>query len=99
MTQMNLRLPDDVARRVKQAANARGVSLNRWATSVLQAAVDPDLAGDEAARVRERLARAGLLASPPTGSGRRPAPAELARARAASGRGRQLSELVAEGRG
>jgi plasmid stability protein len=100
MTQMTLRLPDGLAERLKQAARAHGSSLNRYACAVLAAAVDPDLAGDEAARLRERLRQAGLLAPipPETRPARRPDRAAVAEARAAAGRGRPLADLVTEDR-
>jgi hypothetical protein len=100
MAQLTLRIPEGLARRLKQAAKARGSSVNRYAGEVLAAAVDPDLAGDEAARLRERLAQAGLLASMPPENrpARRPDPAAVATARAAAGQGRPLAELVAEDR-
>jgi hypothetical protein len=98
MTQVTLRLPDALVGRLKQAAGHRGQSLNSWATLVLTAAVDPDLAGDPAARLRERLARAGLLAPLEPGARTRPDAARVARARAAAGKGRALSDLVSEGR-
>jgi hypothetical protein len=50
------------------------------------------------ARLRERLARAGLLA-PLEGARTRPDAGRVAAARAAAGRGRPLSDLVDEGRG
>ena len=71
--------------------------MNGYATAVLAAAVDPELAGDEATRVRERLARAGLLAAP-SPAARKPSEAAVARARQRAGKGRALSELVSEGR-
>ncbi len=66
-------------------------------TSVLDAATDPDLAGDEADRVRERLAAAGLLIQPRPRPGR-PDAAEVAAARSRAGRGTPLSEIVSAGR-
>lgn len=100
MTQMTLRLPEELAARLKQAAGAHGSSLNRYACAVLAAAVDPELAGDETTRVRERLGRAGLLAPRPTTTrrARRPDRAAVARARAAAGQGRPLADLVGEDR-
>ena len=95
---LTLRVPPEVADRLRSAADERGESLNAYATAVLHAAVDPDLAGSELDRLRERLARAGLLA-PARGTGRRPDPARVARARAAAGRGRPLSDLVSDERG
>lgn len=98
MSQLTLRVPDELVRQVKLAAGERGVSVNRWATAVLSAAVDPAFAGDGAQALRERLARAGLLVTvAPTGR-RRPDRAAVARARTAAGRGRPLSALVSESR-
>lgn len=97
MAQMSWRSSDELADRVRRAAQASGRSMNDYVTAVLDAATDPDLAGDEATAMRERLARAGLLA--PAGRTRtRPAPADVARARAAASGGTPLSSLVAEGR-
>jgi predicted transcriptional regulator len=97
---MTLRLSEELAARLKQAARAHGSSLNRYACAVLAAAVDPELAGDEATRVRERLDRAGLLAARPATKrrARRPDRAAVAQARAAAGRGRPLADLVGEDR-
>jgi hypothetical protein len=99
MTQLTLRVPELVVPDLKRAAAASGKSLNAWATAVLTAAVDPELAGNEAARVRERLSRAGLLMDVPRAGRSRPAADAVARARAAAGRGRSLAQLVGEGRG
>jgi plasmid stability protein len=99
MRQVTLRLPEALSQRLKQAAAERGDSVNAYASAVLSAAVDPDLAGDEAARVRERLARAGLLAPAPPRAAKRPGDAAVRRARRAAGSGRPLSDLVREGRG
>jgi predicted transcriptional regulator len=100
MAQMTIRLPEELADRLKRAAQARGSSLNRYACQVLAAAVDPELAGDEMARLRERLDRARLLAVMPPASrpGRRPDPAAVAAARAAAGWGQPLADLVSEDR-
>ena len=62
------------------------------------AATDPSLAGDEAQRVRERLAVAGLLDASEPGPHRRPDEAAVARARASAGRGVPVSDLVVDGR-
>jgi len=74
--------------------------VNALAVDVLTAALDPEAAGDELERHRERLHRAGLLLdweSEPTSVP--PSAEEIARARAAMGGGRMLSDLVSEGRG
>ncbi len=97
MAQMSWRSSEDLAERVRRAARASGRSMNDYVTAVLDAATNPDLAGDEAASLRERLDRADLLA--PSGSPRvRPAPTDLARAGAAASLGTPLSSLVEQGR-
>jgi len=48
--------------------------------------------------VRERLARAGLLAAGKPRTGARPNPEALARARAAAGQGTPLAEIVVSDR-
>lgn len=98
MAQLTLRIDDDLAARVKAVARVSGRSVNAFAALVLSAAVDPDLATDEAERLRERLDRAGVLAPAPAGTRGRPDEAALARARAAAASGRPLAELIREGR-
>jgi HicB family len=98
MRQLTLRIPDSLAERLKEAALEQQRSVNSYANAVLEAAVDPELAGDEAARIRERLARAGLLAAAPRPASDRPDDGTLRRARRRAGQGRQLSDLVSEDR-
>ncbi|MGH2961961.1 MAG: hypothetical protein ACRDL3_07190 [Solirubrobacterales bacterium] len=98
MRQVTLRLPDRLADAVKQFAAKRDQSVNAYATEVLSAAVDPDLAGTEAERLRARLARAGVLDQAPRERRSRPPDSKLREARARAGRGRSLSDLVSEGR-
>ena len=71
--------------------------MNEYVTAVLDAATNPDLTGDEAASLRERLAQAGLLA-PPGAPRTRPVEADLARARVAASGGTPVSALVEQGR-
>ncbi|HET7386947.1 MAG TPA: toxin-antitoxin system HicB family antitoxin [Nocardioidaceae bacterium] len=98
MTQISWRTSEELAARVRIAAAGQHRSVNEFITRVLDAATNPDLADDEMARIRERLARAGLLA-PPGEPVERPDPDAVAAARRAAGRGVPLSELVREGRG
>jgi hypothetical protein len=99
MRQLTLRVPEELAERLKGAARDHDDSVNGYAIKVLSAAVDPDLAGDELTGLRERLARAGLLLTPePLPHGRPSGGRALERARAAAGAGRPLSEFVSEGR-
>jgi hypothetical protein len=98
MRQVTLRLDDELARSIARAAAERGTSVNAYAAAVFSAAVDPDLAGDDAERLRARLRARGLLAEtgatvPPVDEKR------LAAARAAAGRGRSLASLLAADRG
>lgn len=97
MSQLSLRIPEQLADALRARAASRGQSVNAYATAVLGAAVDPDLAGDEAERLRERLARAGLLEESAPRRGR-PDAAVVRRARELAGSGTALSELVGEGR-
>jgi hypothetical protein len=97
MEQMTWRAPADLIARVRRAAQRRGRSMNDYVTAVLDAATDPQLVGDEAERLRERLDQAGLLAEPGTRR-RRPAREEAAAARSRAGQGTALSELVSEDR-
>lgn len=98
MRQLTLRVDERLLVRLKDVAARRGQSVNAYAGAVLGAAVDPDLANSELERLRERLARAGLLADAPASKVAVPSARELARAKAAAGRGRALSDLVSEGR-
>jgi hypothetical protein len=98
MRQLTLRVPEELAERLKEAARDREESVNGYAVKVLSAAVDPDLVADEITGLKERLARAGLLLTPKRLPTKRPSARALSRARAAAGRGRPLSDFVAEGR-
>ena len=94
---MTWRAPVDLMARVRRAAQRRGRSMNDYVTAVLDAATNPQLAGTEAERLRERLDQAGLLAEP--GARRaRPAREEAAAARHRAGQGTALSQLVSEDR-
>jgi HicB family len=64
MRQLTLRVPEELAERLKGAARDHEESVNGYAVKVLSAAVDPDLASDEITGLKERLARAGLLLTP-----------------------------------
>jgi hypothetical protein len=97
MAQVSWRASDELVERVREVAAAHGLSVNEYLTRLARAATDPELAGDDAARTRERLARAGLLA-PAGPARRRPDPDAVAAARAEAGRGTPLSELVASAR-
>ncbi len=54
IAQLTLRLDDDLARHLKAKAEEEGRSVNALAVSALRDLVDPELAGDERARLRER---------------------------------------------
>jgi hypothetical protein len=98
MGQVTWRVPDELLEQVRRQAERHGRSLNDWVTTVMAAASDPAHAGDVAAQVRERLARAGLLEEPSGRPPRRPDARGVKAARARAGTGTPLSELVAEQR-
>jgi len=100
MAQFTIRLDDELASYVKNLAASAGKSTNAWIVSVLRTASDPDDEDPEMERIRARLARAGLLATPTrSGPARRPDRELVRQARAAAGRGKTLSEIVSEDRG
>ncbi len=98
MSQITVRAPDELIQRVKACATEAGKSMNEYVTLLLDAATDADLAGSEAERIRERLARAGLLAAQQDGAIAPPDPHLVAAAAARAARGTPLSDLVTEGR-
>lgn len=98
MVQVTLRVPKALQERLRIRAREQGISVNEWANKVLEAATNPDLATSEAARVRERLAAAGLLEKRPPSSRSRPPRDEVAAAMRAAGTGTPLSDLVSAGR-
>jgi plasmid stability protein len=98
MTQVTWRAPDELAERVRESAARAGRSMNEFITGVLDAATDPESAGTEIERIRERLARAGVLADHGPRH-RRPDAESVAQARRAAAHGTPLSELVERGRG
>lgn len=97
MSQVTWRASDELIERVRVAARREGRSLNDFLTRLAEAATNPEVAGTEMERLRERLLRAGLLA-PPSPPRRRPDAGAVARARAEAGRGTPLSEFVIKGR-
>lgn len=98
MAQISWRAPDELVDRVRAAAAAEHRSVNEFLTRLAEAATNPDMAGDEWERTRERLRRAGLLVEPGPPR-RRPDPELLAEARREAGKGVPLSDIVSEGRG
>ncbi len=96
--QVTWRATEELIERVRAAAAEANYSLNQFMTLVLDAATDPEHAGSDTERIRERLARAGLLAQ--TGVPRsRPDPDLLAQARAAAATSTSGAELISEDRG
>ncbi len=99
MGQLTIRADDDLIFRVRAKAKETGRSMNEYVVVVLDAATNPQSAGTETERLRERLARAGLLAVDPPYEGRRPDPAAVeAAGRRAAARGPLLSDLVSQDR-
>lgn len=98
MAQMTWRSDEELLQRVRRAAERQGRSMNEYVTAVLDAVTNPDLAGGEAERLRERIDRAGLLVPPSPDGRHRPVEHDVAHARSAAGTGRPLSDLIDEGR-
>jgi len=98
MAHVSLRLDDVLLDRVRAAALRGDRSVNRYIVDVLAAATDPDLAGTDVERIRERLQAAGLLEDPVAYPVGRPAQQEVRGARRRAGRGTSLSDLVTEER-
>lgn len=99
MRQVTWRAADDVVDAVQRAAQHAGRSANDWITLVLRAATDPELAGADVLRVRERLRAAGILEDPGAPALDEPDVDAVAAARRRAGRGRPLADFVADGRG
>jgi hypothetical protein len=98
MSQLTIRADDDLVLRVKAAAQGLGRSMNDYVTSVLDAATNPDLAGNQADRLRERLSQAGLLVVPARLSGQRPSAKAVAEAGRRAAIGRTLADHVSDNR-
>jgi len=98
MHQITWRAPDELVERVRQVAEREGRSVNEYLTRVLDAVTDPASAGSEAQRLRERLARAGLLIEEHSPR-MRPNADAVTRAGQVAAQGVSLSDLVSEGRG
>lgn len=97
MGRLTIRASDDLVARVGVAAQNAGCSVNDYVTLILDSAIDPNQAHEATQGIRERLARAGLLA--PAGAPHARLDAErVAAARAAAGSGTALSTFVSSGR-
>jgi hypothetical protein len=98
MGQLTIRADDDLIFRVRSKAKESGRSMNEYVVVVLDAATNPAAAGSERERLRERLARAGLLAVDPPYRGPIPNPAVVEAAGREAARDTLLSELVRQDR-
>lgn len=96
MAQLTIRADVDIIDRVRSAARTAGKSVNGFVVETLDAATNPDHAGTEAERLRERLRRAGLLADlgPPPPGLKRPSREEVARASREASTGTSLSDII-----
>jgi hypothetical protein len=99
MGQLTIRADDDLIFRVRSKAKESGRSMNEYIVVVLDAATNPASATTERQRLRERLARAGLLVTDdPPFRGQRPDPAAIEAAGREAARGKPLSDYVREDR-
>lgn len=99
MSQVTWRASEELVRDVKRVAAEHGKSVNEFLTQLAIAATDPDYAADPADRIRERLARGGLLAPPVTAPSQTPSPQAVEAARREAGHGTALSQVLSEDRG
>lgn len=98
MQQVTWRAADELVDRVRWSAARAGHSMNEYLSRVLSAATDPELADAESVRVRERLARAGLLVPPQAPRDRPDAERVEAAGRRAAG-GTSVADIVVADRG
>ncbi len=98
MAQLTLRVDDDLANDLRNLAARRGESVNAMATNILRVYTDPQAAGDDMEEIRERLARAGLLAEPALDAVPRPDPEAVEAAGREAAKGKMLSDIVLEDR-
>lgn len=101
MAQLSLRIDDDLHVRARQAAADAGTSLNAYISRVLSVAVDPAADEPENARIRARLAAAGLIPSADAPKSRWRNPEDEAKFNAAlarSGGGTSASSLIEQER-
>jgi plasmid stability protein len=59
--QLILRVSDDLHRRIAARAAREDKSMNAWASGLLEATVDADVAEDRQARARAKAAELGIL--------------------------------------
>lgn len=98
MAQVSWRADDALVEQVRRAAKRSNRSLNEYITVMLSAVTDPDLAGTEAAVVRERLALAGLLEEAAGESQQRPSKRAVVAAGRRAATGTPLHDVVSSGR-
>ncbi len=98
MPQITIRADVELMQRVKAAAVGLGRSMNDYVTAVLDAATNPEFAGAEIDRLRERLGRAGLLVVPLPRAGTRPSASAVAAAGHRAATGRSVADFVSDGR-
>lgn len=95
MSQITVRASEELIEAVKQEARANGRSMNEQVVLLMEVNTNPDLAGSEVERLRERFRRAGILAETSrTDLPERPSREELEAAGREAGRGTPLSEIV-----
>jgi len=100
MTQIVVEVTDEQRARLEEAASVRGLRVDAWLAEVGLRAAERQAAPtvDQVERMRRELAEAGLLMEVPRLTRQPPDPERVARARAAAGRGKPLSDIVSEDR-
>ena len=100
MGQVGWRMDDELLQRVRNSAEAAGMSVNRYITRALSLIISEDDQSTQAQRMRQRARAAGILSSDDL-----PGPSlvvdddeEFTRLRMLAGRGKPVSEIVLEER-
>lgn len=91
-------MDDELLDRVRNSAEAAGMSVNRYITRALSLVTSEDDQSTEAQRMRQRARAAGLLSSDELPGESDVSDEELAALRAIAGRGKPVSEIVLEDR-
>lgn len=95
MGQMTIRADDELIEQAKARARQLGQSLNHFVSFAIRAAVDPELEGDEAERLRARFRAAGILDETPIQpTFPKPSAAALRRAQRHARGGTSISDLI-----
>ncbi|MGH2775041.1 MAG: transcriptional regulator [Actinomycetota bacterium] len=98
MGQVSWRVDDELLDAVRRAADAAGLSVNRFITETLRVATSEDEGASEAERMRHRLRAAGLLTSETRPRRLNLTEEQIKAMRAEASQGTSLTEIVLDDR-